>query len=70
MWLGLVSGDQWGLGSGAPFDYGGAGPGKLRPWIGIKSVDGMFVPWQPSQTDMLAKAARPICTSPTTAQHP
>lgn len=54
MWLGLVSGDQWGLGSEAPFDYGQAGPGMLLPWIGMKTADDKFVPWLASQTDVLA----------------
>ena len=52
MWLGHVPGDQWGLGSEAPFDYG---PGDLLPWIGMKTADGKFVPWLASQTDILAE---------------
>lgn len=27
----------------------------LRPWIGIKTVDGQFMPWVPSQSDVLAE---------------
>lgn len=50
-WVGLVPGDQWGLGSGAPFDYG---PGDLLPWLGIATAGGKFVPWAASQTDILA----------------
>jgi hypothetical protein len=54
MWLCLVPANQWGLGRKVPFDYGQVG-NELRPWVGIKSVDNQFVPWQPSQTDMLAE---------------
>ena len=54
MWIGLVRGDQWGLGSEAPFDYSGEGPGSLLPWIGMKTADHRFVPWLASQTDILA----------------
>lgn len=54
MWLGYVAGDQWGLGSDAPFDYGAVPFGSLLPWIGMKTADGKFVPWLASQTDMLA----------------
>lgn len=28
---------------------------RSLPWIGLKTVDECFVPWQPSQTDMLAE---------------
>lgn len=27
---------------------------KLRPWVGIKTVDDQFMPWLASQSDMLA----------------
>ena len=27
---------------------------QVRPYLVIRSVDGMFVPWLPSQTDILA----------------
>lgn len=55
MWLGLIPGDQWGLGSGQnAYDYGAAGPGKLLPWIGMRTAQGDFVPWLASQTDILA----------------
>lgn len=27
---------------------------RLLPWIGMKTVDGCFVPWLASQTDILA----------------
>lgn len=53
MWLGLVPSDQWGLGSGQPYDSGHV-ESKLLPWIGIKTADGAFVPWLASQTDILA----------------
>jgi len=54
MWLGYVPADQWGLGSGAPYDYGLVG-NSLLPWIGMKTADGAFVPWLASQTDVLAE---------------
>ena len=55
MWIGLIPGDQWGLGSGQKvYDYGAAGPGKLLPWIGMRTAQGDFVPWLASQTDLLA----------------
>ncbi len=53
MWLALIPDDQWGLGSGQPYDSGAVGSGFL-PWIGMKTVDGKFVPWLASQTDLLA----------------
>lgn len=28
---------------------------KLRPWIGIKTVDEQFMPWVPSQSDVLSE---------------
>lgn len=28
---------------------------QCAPYIGLKTVDDKFVPWQPSQTDMLAE---------------
>lgn len=53
MWIGLVPGDQWGLGSSqTAFDY--SGPGQLLPWIGMRTAQGQFVPWLASQTDILA----------------
>ena len=56
MWIGLIPGDQWGLGSGQQvYDYGAAGPGKLLPWIGMRTAQGDFVPWLASQTDVLAE---------------
>ena len=55
MWIGLVAGDQWGLGSNAPFDYSGAPFGSMLPWIGMKTADEKFVPWLASQSDMLAE---------------
>lgn len=47
----LVPGDQWGIGKNEIFDMG---PGTMRPWVGLTTVDGQFVPWAPSQSDMLA----------------
>ena len=29
--------------------------GTMSMWLGLKTADNMFVPWQPSQTDMFAK---------------
>ena len=54
MWLALVPANQWGLGSGVPFDSG-AGLNSLAPWIGMKTAQGTFVPWLASQTDLLAE---------------
>lgn len=55
MWIGIVPGDQWGLGSGQnAYDYGAAGPGMLLPWVGMRTAQGTFVPWLCSQTDLLA----------------
>lgn len=28
---------------------------EMRPWIGMKTADGNFVPWTASQTDILAE---------------
>lgn len=28
---------------------------KPRPWLGIKTVDDQFMPWVPSQSDVLAE---------------
>jgi len=61
MWLGFIPGDQWGLGSGQnAFDYGLAGPGKLLPWIGMRTAQGDFVPWLASQTALLATDWEPV----------
>lgn len=30
-------------------------PGKLLPWIGMKTADNCFVPWLASQTDILSE---------------
>lgn len=53
MWLAYIPEDQWGLGSGQPYDSGLIGHGFL-PWIGMKTAGGEFVPWLASQTDVLA----------------
>ena len=53
MWISLVPGDQWGLGSGQNYDSGHISS-KLLPWIGMKTAGGEFVPWLASQTDILA----------------
>lgn len=54
MWLALIPDDQWGLGSGIPFDDGHVNSPKKLPWIGMKTADNKFVPWLASQTDLLA----------------
>jgi hypothetical protein len=53
IWIGLVPADQWGLGSGQPYDYGHVGS-KLHPWIGMNGADGSFFPWIPTHFDILA----------------
>lgn len=54
MWLALIPADQWGLGSGIPFDDGHIEAPRKLPWIGMRTADNMFVPWLSSQTDVLA----------------
>jgi hypothetical protein len=39
----------------AEVDYRGIGIIKTLPWIGMKTVQGDFVPWLASQTDMLSE---------------
>ena len=50
MFLLYVPPEKWGIidkiGLGIP-------KGNLLSWIGMKTVDGKFVPWLASQTDML-----------------
>ena len=53
MWLCMIPGTEWGLGSNVPFDFGRMA-NKLLPWIGMKTADDSFVPWLASQTDILA----------------
>jgi Protein of unknown function (DUF2829) len=53
MWLAFISGGQWGLGDGQPYDAGHI-DSRLLPWVGMKTADGAFVPWLCSQTDLLA----------------
>lgn len=50
MWLLLVKPEQWSTSVG-PSNVPGA---HRLPWIGMKTVDGGFVPWLASQTDVLA----------------
>lgn len=50
MWLVLVGGHDYRLGSDAVFALGL----QKLPWIGMKTADECFVPWLASQTDMLA----------------
>lgn len=50
MWLALVSSGNFDVGVKT---VGGAT--ELLPWIGMKTADNKFVPWQASQADMLAK---------------
>lgn len=52
MWLKLVTADEWYLYTGDIECYGDV---RGLPWIGMKTVDGGFVPWLASQTDMLAE---------------
>lgn len=48
MWLMLVEAEQWSV-SVTPADAL-----RFLPWIGLRTVDGGFVPWLASQTDLLA----------------
>lgn len=50
MWLLFVPEDYWNTSVG-PSNVPKA---HRLPWIGLKTADGGFVPWQASQTDMLA----------------
>lgn len=55
MWLGYVAGDQWGLGSKAPYESTAEGA-NLLPRIGLRTAgQGCFVPWLASQSDVLAE---------------
>lgn len=55
MWLKLVKSSEWDYAPGQ-LDGKDENPcmAKQMPWIGMKTVDGCFVPWLASQTDMLA----------------
>lgn len=55
MWLALIPADQWGLGSGIPFDDGHVNSPKKSPWVGLRTADNKFVPWNPNNLDMLAE---------------
>jgi hypothetical protein len=48
MWLLLIPASHWETTRGLELLDG-------LPWIGMKTIDDKFVPWQPSQTDMLAE---------------
>lgn len=48
MWLEFVPADSWST------SVGPSGACRL-PWLGIKTVNGGFVPWLASQIDMLAE---------------
>jgi hypothetical protein len=51
MWLLYVSADKWSTSVGPS-----SVPNAHRlPWIGMKTVDGGFVPWLASQSDLLAE---------------
>lgn len=57
MWLFYVSHESYGVDCavlGLDPETTDAGP-VMRPWIGIKNVDDQFMPWAPSQSDMLAE---------------
>lgn len=53
MWVGLVLGYDYNPDKGRATAHA-LGLTK-RPWLGMKTVDGQFVPWVASQTDMLAE---------------
>lgn len=55
MWLALIPADQWGIGSGVPWDHGHMDAPQNLPWIGMRTADNRFVPWLASQTDILAE---------------
>lgn len=52
MWLALVRGPAWRVDTIA--NGPGPAPGTTLPWIGMLTADGGFVPWLPSQMDLLA----------------
>lgn len=58
MWLGLVKSSNYMI-MQAPYGDGNADDPdeceNLLPWIGMKTADKKFVPWAPSQADMLAE---------------
>lgn len=49
MYVFLISGDEWSFTNGKNDNY------PLLPFIALKTADGKQVPWQPSQTDILAE---------------
>ena len=51
MFLLYVPSEKWGIIDKIGLDIP---KGNLLPWIGMKTADGKFTPWQPSQADMLA----------------
>lgn len=58
MYLALVARGEYGLNKrGVDCDgfLGESGPITLAPWIGMRTADAQFVPWLPSQTDILAE---------------
>lgn len=55
MWVILVRPDVYDVGAQTlGFDARLNADPKLSPWLGLHSADGHFVPWLPSQTDLLA----------------
>lgn len=48
MYITLVSGDNWAM------DKHENTVCEKRDWLGIKTVDDQFMPWTPSQSDVLA----------------
>ncbi len=51
MYLELISSEEWQI----PRDAPSTRYDNRLPWIGMRTVDGAFVPWVASQTDLLAE---------------
>lgn len=49
MYITLVSGENWAM------DKHENTVCEKRDWLGIKTVDNQFMPWVPSQSDVLAE---------------
>ena len=54
MWLQLVEMDFYSVLSDKIDGIKTGAEWNLLPWIGMKTADNKFVPWLPSQTDILA----------------
>lgn len=52
MWLILMFANEW---STEPYKRFDSFKGGLAPFVALRTADGQFVPWAPSQTDLLAE---------------